>query len=222
MQHKRFTIAALICACLVVSGCGQPLVTNPAGNSAAIQTATPGAPTISSSAASVGNGSIDVPSVEASIASTSEAAVPEASNPSVASSDAPPPPVDAPAITPTVNPTFAGVSLPPVQERWRYIQLDRQPFDAVRTYTATTPQTLWWYNPVFGRNVRLGDLQGEFPVQATFRFRGQEANGLEVPYQVGQSFGFSLPAATLQQMRDAGVSEWAETFVYESPNIQPK
>ena len=86
----------------------------------------------------------------------------------------------------------------------------------MRTYTTSTSQTLWWYDPRFGQNVRLGEISNDFPVQATFRFRGQEVRAFEVPYEVNKSFGFTLPDAILNRMRAAGVGDWAETFVYDN------
>lgn len=222
MQRRRLVVVALLCG-LGLSGCGQPLPIA-AGNSAAQQTL-PTA-TVGVRAASAAP---ELPSGDPAVVSSADpnAAVPEASAPVTenlppTASDAPPAPTEAPAVTPTVNPEFAGASLPRVEDRWRYIQLDRTPFDTVRTYTTSTSQTLWWYDPRFGQNVRLGDISGDFPVQATFRFRGQEISAFEVPYEVNKSFGFTLPDAILNRMRDAGVGDWAETFVYESPVIQAK
>lgn len=223
MQCRGLVIAALLTSTIGLSGCGQALRL-PAGNTAAqpqtMITATAGIP--SSSTEPV------VPTIESGALASSEPTIelPEASAPSTdvippAASDAPPAPIE-PIVTPTVNPEFAGAALPNVEDRWRYIQLNRAPFDAIRTYTTSTSQTLWWYDPRFGQNVRLGDITGDFPVQATFRFRGQEVSAFEIPYQVNNSFGFTVPEAILNRMREAGVGEWAETFIYDNPAIQPK
>lgn len=197
----------------------------PAANSAAqgpqsMPTATPGGALPSDQPAALPTD----PSTLASSAPGSEqpaASIPAPSVEPPIASDAPPAPPE-PVVTPTINPEFAGATLPPVEERWRYIQLDRQAFESVRTYTTSTSQTLWWYDPRFGQNVRLGDVSGDFPVQATFRFRGQEVSAFEVPYEVNNSFGFTLPEAILNRMREAGVGPWAETFMYANPAIQPK
>lgn len=223
MQRKSLIVAALLVFSIGLSGCGQPLPIA-AGNSAAqpqsLATATAGLP--ASSAAP------DVPTIDTGALASNDpnTEVPPASAPGTdiappPASDAPPAPIEA-AVTPTVNPDFAGATLPGVEDRWRYIQLNRTPFESVRTYTTSTSQTVWWYDPRFGQNVRLGEINGDFPVQATFRFRGQEVSALEVPYEVNQSFGFTLPEAILNRMQDAGVGAWAETFVYDHPAIQPK
>lgn len=220
MQRRGLVITALLTSTIGLSGCGQALQL-PTGNSAAqtLATATVGS-ALSSAAPEL------VPTDPATFASSEpNTGIPEASAPSTdvlpPASDAPVVPVE-PVVTPTVNPEFANAALPNVEERWRYIQLDRTPFDAVRTFTTSTSQTLWWYDPRFGQNVRLGEINNDFPVQATFRFRGQEVGALEVPYEVNNSFGFTLPDAILNRMREAGVGAWAETFVYDNPSIQPK
>jgi hypothetical protein len=212
----------------ILSGCGQPLQLQ---NSVAqnIPTATTG---------------IDQPAPDASIAVSppppfeegSAPAPAESVPPAPAESAAPPPVTDpgvvvesppaeqvVPEATPTVNPAFQGVQLPGTEERWRYVQVDRTVLDGMQTYNSPARTILWWYNPVFGREVKLGEIQGDFPVQATFRFRGQEVDALEVPYQINQSFGITLPPAIVDQIRAAGYEgEWIEAFVYQTSDIQPR
>jgi hypothetical protein len=143
-----------------------------------------------------------------------------------------PPPIDAQpttappaAVTPTVNPALANVQLPSpadLQERWRQMQVDRAPFDAPRTYTSQGYQIVWWFDPLFGQIVPVGQLRGDFTAQATFRIRGMWISALEIPYHVNQEYGFTVPDPILQRMRSAGVGEWAEVFVYQTEDMQPK
>lgn len=224
MQHRHLVVAALLTCSIGLSACGQPLPLN-ATNSAAqgaqtVPTATPSGVLPSDQPAAP---PVDTAILASSVPSSDQpaASIPATSLEPPIASDAPPAPPE-PVVTPTVNPDFADVALPNVEERWRYIQLDRQAFESVRTYTTSTSQTLWWYDPRFGQNVRLGEVNGDFPVQATFRFRGQEVSAFEIPYEVNNSFGFTLPEAILNRMRDAGVGPWAETFMYANPVIQPK
>jgi hypothetical protein len=102
------------------------------------------------------------------------------------------------------------------------VQVNRAPLESVQTYTTPSKQLLWWYDPLFGQPVKLGEIQGDFPVQATFRFRGQEVEALEIPYQVNQSFGLTLPSAIVERIRRAGGSEWIEAFVYKTDDIRPR
>lgn len=224
MQRKRRVVVALLGASIALAGCGQALRL-PAGNSAeqGVGTATPGVEqfTPASSAALPSN----PPAVaDASIvALESSASAPTVADPSVpAASDAPTAAPPAPTVAPTVNPEFEKVTLPGSQDRWRYVQVDRRPFGGVQTYITPSKQILWWYDPIFGRAVKLGEIQGDFPVQATFRFRGQEVDALEVPYQVNQSFGITLPPTIVDEIKKAGSGEWVETFVYQTSDIRPK
>ncbi len=238
VQRRSHIAGALLGACLLLVGCGQPLVGLPTENSAAqgVGTATPGVPN------EVVQASAPDPSAGAGI---DTGTVPEASGAPVGNTGAPPventgaaPAVDnnvgaappagnpapaAPAPEPTVNPTFSDVRLPGSEERWRYVQQDRTPLESVQTYTTPSREILWWYDPLLGRTIKLGEIQGDFPVQATFRFRGQEVDALEVPYQINSSFGITLPAATVDAIRKAGYSgDWIEAFVYKTEDIRPK
>jgi hypothetical protein len=158
-------------------------------------------------------------------AESAASAAPESSAPPPEAAASVPPAAAAPppAPEPTIDPVFNGVTLPGAEERWRYVQQDRTPLNGVQTYTTPGRQILWWYDPALGRTIRLGEIQGDFPVQATFRFRGQEVDALEVPYQVNQSFGITIPGATVDEIRKAGYSgDWIEAFVYKTDDIRPK
>ncbi len=236
VQRGHTLVGALVGAGLLLSSCGQPLVGLPAGNSAAqtVGSATPGVPNAAASTAAFGTtgDQSTAPTAIVAVPETSAAPVdgaiaPATSAAPVAGADAAPPaenPAPAvPAPEPTVNPAFNNVTLPGAEERWRYVQLDRVPLPAVQTYTTPSRQILWWYDPELGRTVRLGEVQGDFPVQATFRFRGQEVDALEVPYQINQSLGITLPAATIEQIRRAGFTgDWIEAFIYKTEDIRPK
>jgi predicted small lipoprotein YifL len=156
-----------------------------------------------------------------------------------APADSAAPPVDAapsvapavPDVTPTVDPAFEDLDLPGLEgsadgqmpspeQRWRYIQVDRNVFEGVQTYTSPSREILWWYDPIAGQTVALGEIQGDFPAQAVFRLRGQEVSALEVPYQINQSFGITVSQPIIDRMRRAGVGEWAETFVYLTEDIR--
>lgn len=214
-------IVAGTAAIVSLTACGgQPLAINqaaPQPTPLGLATATPGTPGLFESPPPQPGG--QTPGVELA----SPAAVP---SPPVGmepgASPAAPAPVAEPTPEPTLNPAFGNVALPSVEERWRYVQVDRQPFGQIQTWTTPSRQILWWYDPVHGRAVKLGEIQGDFPVQATFRFRGQEVEALEVPYQVNQSFGITVPPAVLEQIRNAGYGEWIEAFVYRTEDIRPK
>jgi hypothetical protein len=224
VQRRYTVVVALVCAAFGLSGCGNALKLD-AGQPAAQQfpTATQGVP------AAQGGGSLGAttepanPSAFASPAGNGQpSAAPQASiAPESPAPDVSPPPSE-PAPNPTVNPEFATVQLPSATDRWRYVQVNRAPLESVQTYTTPSKQLLWWYDPLFGQPVKLGEIQGDFPVQATFRFRGQEVEALEIPYQVNQSFGLTLPSAIVERIRRAGGSEWIEAFVYKTDDIRPR
>lgn len=236
VQRGKTIVGALVGACLLLAGCGQPLKGIPAGNSVGqtVGTATPGVPNdaVSPSVSGITTEQTNNPTAivvlpEASAAPVEGANSPDTSTAPVEGVAAPPPPENptpaAPTPEPTVNPAFSNVTLPGAEERWRYVQLDRTPLETVQTYTTPSRQILWWYDPVLGRTVRLGEVQGDFPVQATFRFRGQEVDALEVPYEINVSLGITLPAATVEQIRNAGYTgPWIEAFIYKTEDIRPK
>ncbi len=220
MRRRQYIVASLLGASLGLTACGGPLILDQDGQRTGIPTATIGIaegptppPLFESPAPEV---------IESPPAGEAAPPVSEASPP--AGEGTVPPPaegVQPPAVEPTVNPELAGVTLPSVEERWRYVQVDRQPFESIQTWVTPSRQILWWYDPVYGRTIKLGEIQGEFPAQATFRFRGQEVEALEIPYQVNQSFGITLPPAIVDQIRNAGYGEWIETFVYRTEDIRP-
>ena len=60
-------------------------------------------------------------------------------------------------------------------------------------------------------------------VQATFTFREDGQPALEVPYEVNRGYGITaLSPAVLERIRAAGYSDWIETFVFLTPEVQPK
>lgn len=127
--------------------------------------------------------------------------------------------------TPTIPPapTLVLPTLPSLspEERWRAQQLDRQIFDPPRLYN-TKRSELYWYDPVNQQKVLLGILSGDFMVQATFTFREDGQPALEVPYEVNRGYGITaLSPAVLERIRAAGYSDWIETFVLLTHDVQP-
>jgi uncharacterized protein YceK len=130
----------------------------------------------------------------------------------------------APPVEPTLDPTLANVQLPlpaDLETRWREMQVERTTFDP-RPYTTPSYQIVWWFDPVFGQILPIGQLRGDFTVQATFRIKGHWVTALEMPYHINQEYEIVVPEAILQRMRDAGKTEWAEVFIYQTNDIQPK
>lgn len=128
--------------------------------------------------------------------------------------------------TPTIPPapTLVLPTLPSLspEERWRAQQLDRQIIDPPRLYN-TKRSELYWYDPVNQQKVLLGIVSGDFMVQATFTFREDGQPALEVPYEVNRGYGITaLSPAVLERIRAAGYSDWIETFVFLTPEVQPK
>lgn len=226
VQRKHTAVVAFIFATLSLSGCGNALKLD-AGKTTTSQfpTATPDVP-VAEASDNAGFGASEepvssVPAFAPTTDTTQVSPIPEASAaPEIPAPESSPPAEPLPS--PTVNPEFAAVQFPNATERWRYVQVNRTPLAAVQTYTTPSKQLLWWYDPVFGQPVKLGEIQGDFPVQATFRFRGQEVEALEIPYQVNQSFGIALPSAIVERIRRAGGGEWVEAFVYQTDDMRAR
>jgi hypothetical protein len=102
------------------------------------------------------------------------------------------------------------------------MQVDRVTFDKPRPYTSPGYQFVWWFDPIFGQLVPIGQLRGEFTAQATFRIRGHWNSALEIPYHVNQQYGFTVPEPIVQRMKNAGAGEWAEVFVYQTQDMQAR
>jgi len=218
VQRKHTVVVALLCTTLGLSGCGNALKID-AGQPAGQQfpTATPDALAQAPEGTAIPNTG---PTAEVLASPQVFASPVDSPAPSIAPESSPPP--SEPLPSPTVNPEFTSVQFPSATDRWRYVQVNRAPLGAVQAYTTPSKQLLWWYDPVFGQPVKLGEIQGDFPVQATFRFRGQEVEALEVPYQVNQSFGIALPSAIVERIKRAGYGEWIDAFVYKTDDIRAK
>ncbi len=94
---------------------------------------------------------------------------------------------------------------------------------APQNYVSPAYQLVWWFDPLFGEYIPLGELRGEFTVQATFRIKGRWVQALELPYNVAaKQYGITVPAAIVERMKQAGVGEWAEVFVYKTADVVPK
>lgn len=114
------------------------------------------------------------------------------------------------------------VSVLPTQsyaQRWRDEQLNRQVLPVPQIFT-TTNSELWWYDPVNQQHVVLGSFAGSFDVQATFVRRTDQAEALEVPYQVNVRYGLTaLSPAILARITAAGYGEWIETYVLKTSAV---
>ncbi len=231
MQHKRHVVVGALTLSLALSGCGGKLPISPESRVRGLGTATPGierkeaatpAPAVPGETAAP-----PAPAGEPVAAGEPAAAVTPAS-PDVAA-----PPADAaapaaaapPAATPTVNPVLANVQFPTandLEQRWRAMQADRQTFEPHRQYVSPSYQIVWWFDPIFGQILPIGELRGDFEVQATFRLAGQWIEALEVPYHVNQQYDITVPPSILQRMQKAGRGEWADVFIYQTRDIRPK
>jgi hypothetical protein len=222
VRGKQYSLCGALALSLSLSACGHAL---PIGQNRPLRLPTAtrgveakGAATVAPAGATA---AVDQP---AAPGGTAGPAVQPAQS---AASQAPQAPatMPAPPASPTVNPVLANVQLPApadLQARWRQIQVDRTPLDPHRTYVSPAYQIVWWFDPIFGQIVPIGQLRGEFTVQATFRIRGQWIGALELPYHLNQQYGFTVPEAIVKRMKDAGIGEWAEVFVYQTQDIQPK
>jgi len=212
-------IGILIVVSLALTSCGGALKLGQQGR-LGLATATPGIEA---------KGGAEVPPVAATMPAEVAQASPVPSVVADVPSAVPPtdvPPTEAPpAVSPTINPVLENVQLPTgtdLEARWRNMQVDRAPFDAPRTYVSPSYQLVWWFDPIFGQLVPLGEAHGDIPVQATFRIKGQWVNALEIPYHINQDFDFKLPDPVLKRMQAAGTGEWREVFIYQTRDIQPK
>lgn len=153
--------------------------------------------------------------------------------PTITGSNSPDPATAAPTLVPTYpptpvpprpEPTFPPLSLPTPEPltneaRWRAQQIDRQPFSRPLVFR-TTGSELWWYDPLHQQHVILGRITGDFLGQASFTLRGQGMQAIEVPYQVGVSYGLTaLSPALVERIRAAGFHDWIETYVFQSNAI---
>jgi hypothetical protein len=133
-----------------------------------------------------------------------------------------------PATTTSAAPTEQVVIIPPTlpvlthEERWRSQQLDREVFDTQRQYTTNGSQ-LWWFDPVNQQHIILGNFVGDFQAQASFTLRGQATPALEVPYKINESYGLtSVSSVLVDRMHQAGYTDWIETYVFVTPNVEPR
>lgn len=215
VRSKYIYMAGLLVFSLTLVGCGGSLKL-PAQGRTGFPTATPGIES---------KGVGEAPSVGSTEAVVAEA--PTSPPPVVTEAPSAPPPTEVPPpdVAPTINPVLENVQLPTgadLESRWRDLQVDRTPFEAPRTFVSPSYQIVWWFDPIYGQFVPLGEIHGDFPVQATFRIKGQWVVALEVPYHINQDYDFKLPDPILKRMQAAGSGEWREVFVYQTRDIQPK
>jgi hypothetical protein len=215
VQAKRFLVASLIA--MLLTGCGGTLRLGE--NRPGLPTATPGIAV----KGQAGGDPAAAPAPVAPEVTSLPAEMPPAVS-DVPVEDIPPTAVPEPPASPTVDPALANVGLPApadLETRWREMQVERTPFDA-RPYTSPNYQIVWWFDPIFGQILPIGQLRGDFTVQATFRIKGHWVTALEIPYHINQEYDIVVPDAILQRMRDAGKTEWAEVFIYQTNDVHPK
>lgn len=129
-----------------------------------------------------------------------------------------------PTTPPTPIATIPAPTFPVLtnEERWRRQQGDRQVFDTPQPYT-TSGSELWWYDPVNQQHIILGSFAGDFEATATFTLRGQGIAALEVIYHVNQSYGLTaISSALVDRINAAGYGDTIETYVFLTPDIQPR
>ncbi len=108
------------------------------------------------------------------------------------------------------------------EARWREQQRDRVVFERPQPFV-TGGSDLWWYDPRNQQHVVLGRINGEFLAQARFVLQSRELPALEVPYHVNSSYGLTaLSPALIERIQAAGYADWIETYVLESPDVQPR
>ncbi len=220
---------------LLLSSCGgKPL----AIGRNLVPTATPGLPSGQPAPITGGGGPIGDPSTVAADGTSvlGQYLTNPSSATSVSATDSIPSPISPnptsapvpPAITPTVNPELGKVAIPVAPapnyvQRWRDQQVERVVLPAPRNYVSPGYQIVYWFDPVFGSYLPIGELHGEFTVQATFRIKGEWITSLELPFNITtKEYGITVPDAIVQRMKNAGVTEWAEVFIRKTSDIQPK
>lgn len=218
---KHFVAATMLMAGVSLTGCANALVPQGTTSSNPLRQ-TPGA---TSSVVPKGDQSAPDTSVVVPAATTGAEAPLDAAVP--VPTEAPPAevvPVE-PAAEPTVNPALANVQLSSaadLEQRWREMQVDRAPFEAPRSFVSSGSEIVWWFDPLFGQLVPIGEIRGEFVAQASFRIKGQWIGALEIPYNVNQAYGIVVPEPIVQRMRNAGKGEWAEVFIYQTGDVTQK
>jgi hypothetical protein len=109
------------------------------------------------------------------------------------------------------------------EQRWRAQQQDRTVNDPPHPYIASSPVTLWWYDPLISQAVPIGTISGEFPVQAEFILRGAQQAALEVPYRINNDFGLTaISEAVRERMKAAGYAQSVEAYVLQTADTHPK
>ncbi len=221
MQRKRIVVAGCLMLCFGLAGCRQELQ---------IQQQRPGGLGTATRGIEVKGPQAETATVPGVVGTTLPLGVePGAATTAPAEVQTlpaePPPVAAAPPTTPTVNPALANVQLPvpaDLGERWRQMQEERTVFEGHRTFVSTGSHTVWWFDPIFGQFLPLGEVQGAFTVQARFRLKGQWIEALELPYHVNQQYNIDIPPVILERMRNAGVGEWTEVFVYRTRDMNEK
>ena len=205
----------LVLLLLLLAGCGQPLVTAPPKATRPVGQTPPRATRTITPLATAGSAASPPSPIPVSPTSTFTATI-------VVATATP---------SPTLTPTPAVVVVPQLptpspllyQQRWRAQQQDRQVFDPRRVYVARSRTPLFWFDPVTGQTLVIGDLLGPFTVQAQFVLRDGNRPALEVPYRIDADFGLtSISDAVKQRMLAAGYTESVEAYVVQTDTVQPQ
>ncbi|MBA3947510.1 MAG: hypothetical protein H0X37_23495 [Herpetosiphonaceae bacterium] len=180
----------------------------PVGDPAANTTAVGGQPMPNASLPITGAGPIDS-------TSSSQAAVPT-SAPS------------APLVTPTINPDLGKVAIPVApdyQQRWLDQQVERVALNPHQTYASPGYQIVYWFDPIFGSYIPIGESRGPFEVQVTFRVKGEAVTSLGIPFNKADpthNYGLAVPDAIVQRMKSVNKDGWVEVFIRKTSDITPK
>lgn len=211
-----FRVLGGLVTVLLLSSCGGTLNiprTPVAGE--LLATATPGLP---SQATSVAPGDatsippVDLPTIPVDVPS--------------AVSEPEPTPLPPPELTPTVIPALANIAIAQpaeLEQRWRAQQVDRVVLETPAIYAVTGAEMAEWFDPVTGMRVPVGELRGEFTVQATFRIKGEWAERLEIPFNATErNYGITVPSVIAERMKIANGEGWCEVFIYRTGDTQPR
>lgn len=198
-------LAGFACMLALLAGCGQPLRLDSArATRSPLITATTSATSVA-------------------VATEAVSVTPEATREATVALTREPTSTPAPTVTPTPAVQIVPQTARPLtsEERWRSQQIDRQVYDPPRLHRAVRRITLFWYDPGVGQVLEVGDLIGDFPVQARFSLRSSGEMALEVPYRINNDFGLTaISEAVRSRMEAAGYTISVEAFVLESDAIQ--
>ncbi len=197
MRYPASALPLILCAVLL-AGCGQPLQLNPGSG---------GPP---------GTGSLSTQTTSRTTTATLD------SGGAGVFETAPPPLILTPADATQAPDGGAPAASPPPEalERWQHQQLERSDFPQELTFVAQRPVDLFWFDPISGQRLVIGQLIGAFPAQASFTLRATNQPALLVRYEIDRSFGLTAISPVLKQrMQAAGVGPTTDAYVILSTDI---